>query len=74
MKELVRQFEKESGLEIYGLGAKRDKWEHTMEKFAELVVKECVKVVDDTMTENQEMNIGLVMASAAIVSHFGVEE
>ena len=74
MKELVRQFEKESGLEIYGLGAKRDKWEHTMEKFAELVVKECVKVVDDTMTENQEMNIGLVMASAAILSHFEVEE
>lgn len=74
MKELVRQFEKESGLEIYGLGAKRDKWEHTMEKFAELVVKECVRVVDDTLTENQEMNIGLVMASAAIVSHFGVEE
>jgi len=74
MKELVRKFEKESGLEIYGLGARREKWEHTMEKFAELVVKECVKVVDDTMTDNQEMNIGLVMASAAIVSQFGVEE
>jgi hypothetical protein len=45
-----------------------------LEKFAELIVKECIKVVDDTITENQEMNIGLVMASAAIVSHFGVEE
>ena len=43
-------------------------------KFAELIVRECIKVVDDTMTENQEMNIGLVMASAAIVAHFGVEE
>lgn len=74
MKELIRKFEKESGLEIYGLGARRDKWEHTMEKFTELVVKECVRVVDETMTENQEMNIGLVMASAAIVSHFEVEE
>ena len=44
------------------------------QRFAELIVRECVKVVDDTMTENQEMNIGLVMASAAIVAHFGVEE
>lgn len=44
------------------------------QKFAELIVRECIKVVDDTMTGNQEMNIGLVMASAAIVSHFGVEE
>ena len=44
------------------------------EKFAELIVRECVKVVDETMTENQEMNIGLVMASAKIVAHFGVEE
>ena len=43
-------------------------------KFAELIVRECIKVVDDTMTENQEMNIGLVMASAAIIAHFGVEE
>ena len=45
-----------------------------LEKFAELIVRECIKVVDDTMTENQEMNIGLVMASAAIIAHFGVEE
>ena len=44
------------------------------DKFAELIVRECVKVVDDTMTENQEMNIGLVMASAQIIAHFGVEE
>jgi len=26
------------------------------------------------MKENKEMNIGLVMASAAIIAHFGVEE
>ncbi len=48
--------------------------EFNKEKFAELIIRECIKVVDDTMTENQEMNIGLVMASAAIIAHFGVEE
>lgn len=45
-----------------------------LERFAELIVRECIQVVDDTQTSNQEMNIGLVMASAAIISHFGVEE
>lgn len=37
MNERLRQFERESGLEIYGLGASRDKWEAVMTKFAELV-------------------------------------
>ena len=37
MNEKIRQFEKESGLEIYGLGLDRTKWERTMEKFAELI-------------------------------------
>ena len=54
-----------------------DMWQmdtESLKKFAELIVRECIQVVDDTMTENQEMNIGLVMASAKIVAHFGVEE
>lgn len=42
--------------------------------FAQLIVKECIKVVDETATGNQEINTGLVFASAAIVAHFGVEE
>ena len=54
----------------FGLSYKRE----YDKKFAELIIRECIKVVDDTMTENQEMNIGLVMASAAIIAHFGVEE
>ena len=40
----------------------------------EQVVQECIKVVDETASGNQEINVGLVFASAAIVSHFGVEE
>ena len=48
MIEQLRQFERESGLDVYGLGAKRDKWEHTIEKFAELIVRECIGVVNKT--------------------------
>jgi hypothetical protein len=44
MNEQLRQFERESGLEIFGLGAKRVKWEAAMEKFAELIVNECNEI------------------------------
>lgn len=44
MNQRIREFERESGLEIFGLGAKRVPWEAAMTKFAELVVKECVDI------------------------------
>ena len=65
IKARIREFEKESGLEIYALGARRDKWEHCMEKFAELIVKECMS--------NLYLN-GYDDAMNQIKQHFGVEE
>lgn len=41
MNERLRQFEKESKLEIYGLGAKRPQWEAALEKYAELIIQDC---------------------------------
>jgi hypothetical protein len=41
MNKQLREFERASGLEIFGLGAKRDKWEAALEKYAELIVREC---------------------------------
>ena len=61
MNERIRSIERESGLEIYGLGLDRAKWEATMSKFAELIVRECcdqVRMVD----------------AMEIKRHFGVEE
>jgi hypothetical protein len=40
----LRQFEKESKLEIFGLGARRDIWEAALEKYAELVAKDCADI------------------------------
>ena len=37
----LRELERASGLEIYGLGAKRDKWEATIERMAKLIIEEC---------------------------------
>jgi hypothetical protein len=43
MNNKIREFERASGLEIYGLGAKRDKWENAMSKFAELVEQDVIE-------------------------------
>ncbi len=76
MKELIKKFEKESGLEIYGLGARREKWEAVLEKFAELIVQECAKVVGDMADpEDSERYFWAIQnASQKIKEHFGVEE
>ena len=42
MNERIRQFERESHIDVYGLGLDRVKWEASLEKFAELIVKECI--------------------------------
>lgn len=65
MNPRLRQFERESKLEIYGLGAKRPQWEAALEKYAELVVRECMSTLylngyDDAMMQLKE--------------HFGIEE
>lgn len=51
MNKLIRQFERESGLEIFGLGARREIWEQALEKYAELIVLECVNAVMDGTKE-----------------------
>ena len=68
MNKQLRQFEKESGLEIYGLGTDRVKWEAALAKFAELIVKEMLQTCEDHPAWTGRM-IG-----EQIKQHFGVEE
>ena len=44
MNKLIREFEKSSGLDVYGLGAKRVPWEATLERFTALIV---ARVLDE---------------------------
>ena len=44
MNKLIREFEKASGLDVYGLGAKRVPWEATLERFTALIV---ARVLDE---------------------------
>jgi hypothetical protein len=72
MNKQLRQFEKESKLEIFGLGARREIWEAALEKYAELIVKECASKVDYNLRDwlqDSNQTIG-----DKILEHFGVEE
>lgn len=47
MNKLIQEFEKASGLDVYGLGAKRVPWEATLERFTALIV---ARVLDEVGT------------------------
>ena len=64
MNSRLREFERDSGLEIYGLGARRDKWEAALEKYAELIIRDCMN--------NLYLN-GYDDAMMQIKLHFGIE-
>ena len=68
MIELFRQFERESGIDVYGLGKDRAKWESALEKFAELIVRECADVVKYYHTRNE------LLTPSQLLQHFGVDE
>ena len=70
MNERIKQFEKNSGLEIYGLGQDRVKWKSVVEKFAELIVRECGVALSPMLRDM----ISRGQAFDLIKRHFGEEE
>ena len=44
MNERIKELVRESNLDMYGLGKERHRWEYTVEKFAELIVRECARL------------------------------
>ena len=88
MKNLIRQFEVESHIDVYSLGKDRDKWEAVLEKFAELIVQECAALAkskseyiqsmltDDRGDKRQIQSLAWQFEEFGyqIKKHFGVEE
>ena len=71
MNERIRQLAKKSGFSLDSTGIYTAKLEHlpiteNMEKFAELIVRECISTLDrdDGATHHREL----------LLEHFGVEE
>ena len=75
MNERIRELVRESNLDVYGLGKERYKWEYTVEKFAELIVGECVAICQNVDGEdNIDARSGRQDCAMRIEQHFGVEE
>jgi len=71
MNERIRELVRESHLDVYGLGKERYKWEYTVGKFAELLVRKCADVLDNQIAPpNHPMN----SLGHKLKKHFGVEE
>jgi hypothetical protein len=45
MNEQLRQLAIKSGIDIYGSGSDREKWESVLEKFANLIIGKCSLVL-----------------------------
>lgn len=65
MNEQLRQLAIKSGIDIYGLGSDREKWESVLEKFADLIIGKCSLVLlvksmeyaeDGYLAQGQSMN------------------
>ena len=84
MNERIREFIRESHLDVYGLGKERYRWEYTVEKFAELIVRECIDKIETHRipvgnSAAGEMACEWTYAALKeirdeIKEHFGVEE
>ena len=72
MNERLKEFEKESNLEIFGLGARREVWERALEKFAELIVRECAQELS-RVPGGYDSSV-FYKNSKILKEHFGVEE
>jgi hypothetical protein len=69
MNEQIQKLVRESHIDVYGLGKDHAKWEATLEKFAELFVKECSVAMNpmlrDMVSRGQAVDL--------IKKHFGVK-
>jgi len=72
MNERIRELEKQS---VY-YNEEEDVWEFDREKFAELIVKECVDICNKVYFENypDAEDFERSQEGDAIQNHFGVEE
>jgi hypothetical protein len=47
MNERIKQFVKESHLDVYGLGKDRVSWESTVERFSEMLLQDVMSICEE---------------------------
>ncbi len=69
MNKHIKQFERASGIEVYGLGLDRAKWESRLEVYTQLIVQECADVANAGIDSAESH-----LPGDDILEHFGVNE
>ena len=68
MNEHIRQFERESHIDVYALGRDRAQWEATLNKFADMIVRECCIALNPMLRDMISRGQGVDL----IKLHFGM--
>ena len=73
MNERIRELAEQAGIYKLDLSDETEYW--IIEKFAELIVQDCLAQVDkvDTMLDDDKEKTGVAWVGLAIEKHFGVE-
>ena len=77
MNTLIRQFERESHIDVYGLGLDRVKWKAALEKFTQLIATDCADLARDVGTDTDPEDWALDKCyeiEQKIRDRYGVEE
>jgi hypothetical protein len=82
MNERIRELAKQAGLNMWVNGNNEVEFSENEKKFAELIVRECITVIENKMPdftckedyENLIRKAGRMDAIDEIKQHFGVEE
>lgn len=46
MNDKINVLAKQSGIDLYGLGLDREKWENCLETFSKLIIQECIDKIE----------------------------
>ena len=74
MNERIKELAEQCRIEIYGVNGELLTFGFDEEKFAELIVKECLSIVEPTEDSGDEWCVTLKGTAQEIKEHFGVEE
>jgi hypothetical protein len=69
-QQLIKQFERQSNLDVYSLGLDKVKWESRLEEYTQLIIQECNNALSPMLRDM----ISRGHAYDLIKEHFGVKE
>ena len=69
MNARIHELARESHIDVYGLGKDRDKWEACLEKYAKLIVSECIAQCEKNV-DHEYLGWGSKLSAYNIIEHF----